>query len=104
MDCKLVWTEPGLEDLKEVVRFIAKDDPEAALRVGKDILAHVEILKTFPEIGPVYRHRRSGDVRQVTRHPFRIFYRFQTVTKRVEILHVWHGARQDPADLAGHTL
>jgi plasmid stabilization system protein ParE len=103
MDCKIVRTEPALEDLKEVVRFLADDDPEAALGVGKDILAHVEILKTFPEIVPVYRHRRSGDVRQVTRRPFRVFYRFQAATKRVEIPHVWHGARQDPADLAGHS-
>jgi toxin ParE1/3/4 len=100
MDFKIVWTEPALFDLEDLVRFIAADDPAAAVRVGDEIVDHVELLRTFPEIGPVYRRRPVLDVRQITCRPFRIFYRVRHDLRLVEILHVWHGARRDPEDLA----
>ncbi|MBT5926737.1 MAG: type II toxin-antitoxin system RelE/ParE family toxin [Verrucomicrobia bacterium] len=39
-------------------------------------------------------------MRQITCRPFRIFYRIQKEKETVEILHVWHGARQDPEEFA----
>ena len=72
MDFKVVWTEPALIELEDLVRFIAADDPAAAVRVGDEILDHVELLKTFPEIGPVSRRRAVLHVRQITCRPFRI--------------------------------
>jgi len=99
MDFKVVWTEPALSDLEDLVRFIARDDPLAAVRIGDEIVDHVELLKSFPEIGPVYRRRPSADVRQITCRPFRIFYRLRRDRRLVEVLHIWHGARRDPEDL-----
>ena len=100
MDFRIVWTDPALLDLEELVRFIAQDNTTAAARVGDEIVDHVGILTAFPEIGPVYRRRSTGDVRQITVRPFRIFYRVRRVRKLVEILHIWHGARREPEDLA----
>lgn len=57
MGVKIVRTEPALDDLAESVRFIAEDNPDAAVRVGDEIVNHVAILATFPEIGPVFRRR-----------------------------------------------
>jgi plasmid stabilization system protein ParE len=37
MDCKIIWTEPALEDLRQIVAHISRENPEAALRVGSDI-------------------------------------------------------------------
>src|SRR5687767_4490617 len=99
MGWSIVWTEPALQDLGELVRFIAKDNPDMAVRVGDEIVDHVEILKTFPEIGPIYRRRETGDVRQITCRPFRVFYRVRKREEVVEVLHVWHGARQEPVDI-----
>ena len=93
------WTETALEDLADLVRFIAEDDPEAALRVGGEVIDHVGILSTFPEIGPVFRQRPMGVIRQITCRPVRIFYRVHGEAERVEILHGWHGARRDPEEL-----
>ena len=99
MDFQVNWTEPALHGLEGLVRFIAHDDPEAALRVGHQIVTHVGILSSFPEIGPVYRKRSGGNVRQVTCLGYRIFYRVKASRQTVEVLHVWHGARRDPEDL-----
>ena len=75
MDFRIVWTAPALEDLEGLVRYIAQDDTAAAIRVGDQIVDHVGVLRSFPEIGPVYRRRPAGDVRQITCRPFRVFYR-----------------------------
>lgn len=99
MDFRIVWTAPALEDLEALVRYIAQDDATAAVRVGDEIVDHVSVLASFPEIGPVYRRRTTGDVRQITCRPFRIFYRIERAKQLVEILHVWHGARQEPSDV-----
>lgn len=99
MGFRLVWTEPALRDLEELVRFIAQEDATAAVRIGDEIVDHVGILASFPEIGPVYRHKPGRDVRQITCRPFRIFYRVRRAERAVEILHVWHGARSEPEDL-----
>ena len=32
MDCKVIWTDPAIEDLGEIVRYIAADDPSSARR------------------------------------------------------------------------
>ena len=99
MGFRIVWTAPALEDLEALVRYIAEDDVTAAVRVGDKIVDHVSVLASFPEIGPVYRRRNTGDVRQITCRPFRIFYRIEHSKQLVEILHVWHGARQEPSDV-----
>lgn len=74
MDFRIVWTHPALDDLAELVRYIASDDPETAIRVGDDIVDHVAVLATFPEIVPVYQPRRGKGVRQITCRPFHFEY------------------------------
>jgi plasmid stabilization system protein ParE len=99
MDWRIDWTEPALADLASIVRFIAQDNREAAERVGYRIVDHVGILKRFPEIGPIFRRRRTGNVRQIICRPFKIYYRVRAETRLVEILHFWHPSRQDPPDI-----
>jgi plasmid stabilization system protein ParE len=99
MGFEIDWTETALDDLAGLVRFVAEDDPDAAVRVGDEVIDHVGILSNFPEIGPVFRSRTSGVIRQTTCRPVRIFYRVHGEAKRIEILHIWHGARRDPEAL-----
>jgi len=44
----------------------------------------------------VYVRRRGFEVRQTTYGKYRIFYRLRTRLKRLEILALWHCARQEP--------
>ena len=96
MDCKIIWTDPALEDLWEIVAYIAEDNPEAAARVGQDIYETVGMLASFPLIGPPYPRGSNGKIREIVSWSYRIFYRVNSRKKLVEILTVWHGARGIP--------
>ncbi len=100
MDFKLIWTEIALSDLEQVVRYYREDQKsaDAALRVGTEIVARVEVLKTFPDIGPLYP-RKTGVHREVLCFDYRIFYRVDRDTQTVYIARIWHG-RQDLGRLA----
>jgi toxin ParE1/3/4 len=97
MDYKVVWTDPAIADLHDVVKFIASEDPITARRIGHEILAHVAILMTFPHIGPVYLPRPDHEVREILCRTFRIFYRVIPATHAVEVIHVWHSKRGKPS-------
>lgn len=99
MDYQVIWTEPAVADLQAITAYIARRSPTAAERVGSAILRHVEILCTFPYIGPVYPRSRSGAIREILCKKHRIFYRVNEADKQVLILTVWHGSRDEPPSL-----
>jgi plasmid stabilization system protein ParE len=94
MDFKLSWTDRALEDLAGVVRHYRDDEhsPEAAKKVGTAIVERVEIIQSFPDIGP--RYPRNGIHREVLCYDYRIFYRVDRDARVVYIARIWHG-RQD---------
>jgi toxin ParE1/3/4 len=96
MEFKIIWSEAAISDLGEICSYIAADNPEAALRVGNGILGHVRILGSFPFIGPPYPRGTDGTLREIVFRPYRIFYDVNESYRAVEILHVWHSARQEP--------
>ena len=96
MDCKIIWTDPALEDLREIVAYISGDNPEAARRVGMDIYESVGMLSSFPLIGPPYPRGSNGKIREIVSWSYRIFYRVNSKKKLVEVLTIWHGARGTP--------
>lgn len=100
MDFKLSWTERAIDDLAEIVRHYLEDEksPEAARKVGFAIIERVEILQSFPDIGPRYP-RSTGIHREVLCHDYRIFYRVDREARIVHIARIWHG-RQDPESLS----
>lgn len=100
MEFKIVWSEPAIAHLAETVRYVAHDDPAAALRVGQDILQSVKVLEHFPFIGPAYKPRQDPRVRFIVARNHRIFYRVQEPLQLVEVLAVWHGSRDEPPDIA----
>jgi toxin ParE1/3/4 len=97
MDFKIVWTEPAVQNLQDATAYISRDNLEAAVRFGNELFQHVEVLNTFPHIGPVYPRGSNGNVREIVFRKYRIFYRVNENQKAVEILAVWHGARQEPS-------
>jgi plasmid stabilization system protein ParE len=95
MAFKILYTEEALSDLEATFDYIRADNPAAAGRFGNALLNHVELLANFPHIGsPV--DQRPG-VRKILHTPIRIYYRIDEERGAVEILHFWHGARQEPA-------
>jgi toxin ParE1/3/4 len=96
MDFKVIWSDAAITDLHEICSHIARHDPQAATRLGKGILDHVRILGSFPFIGPAYPRGARGLLREIVFRSYRIFYDVSEKSHRVEILHIWHGARDEP--------
>ena len=97
MDFKIIWSDAAIADLQEVCSYVAQHDPQAADRIGRSILAHVHVLASFPFIGPTYPRGARGTLREIVFRSYRIFYDVSEKSRSVEILHVWHGARDEPA-------
>jgi len=94
MDFKVLIAESAIDDLKEIVEFVAADNPEAAARLGERILSHALSLATMPQRFPFHDKRRG--IRKMPLQPFLIFYVSDETTSVVNILHFWHGARRSP--------
>lgn len=94
MGCKIIFSPQAIADLESTVRYIARDNPEAAVRVGNALLDRVSILESFPLIGSSYL-KRPG-VRRLVSRPYIIYYRVRLDDNCVDILRYWHGARGEP--------
>jgi toxin ParE1/3/4 len=94
MGCKIIFSPQAIADLESAVRFIAQDNPDAAMRMGNALIDHVAILENFPLLGSEYP-KRPG-VRKLVARPYLIFYRFRKTENIVDILRYWHGAQREP--------
>jgi|SRR6185437_12922084 len=96
MDYKIVFSEPSIEDLGNIVHYIATDNPQAASRFGAKLIASVRNLAVFPRLGRIVPEKNDDNVREIIFKPYRIFYRVNDDTKTVEIARFWHAARGEP--------
>ena len=48
MDFKVLIADSAIADLKEIVEFVAADNPTAAMRLGEKLLAHALSLGSLP--------------------------------------------------------
>jgi addiction module RelE/StbE family toxin len=94
MGCKVTLSPQAIADLAQVVRRIAKDDPQTAERIGHALIERVSILENFPLLGVPYP-KRPG-IRKLVSRPYIIFYRPKIEEDRVDILRYWHGAQDEP--------
>lgn len=83
-------TRPAADDLKEIVAYIAYNDPAAAAKWLDDMEALFELLATQPSMGAQLRSRRYGALRQHSRGNYIVYFR--AIKDGVEILRVLHGA------------
>ena len=96
MDYKVIWSDAAIADLHDICSYISQNNSQAAQRMGRGILDHVRILASFPFIGPTYPRGARGSLREIVYRSYRIFYDVSEASRSVEILHVWHGAREEP--------
>jgi toxin ParE1/3/4 len=88
---RIEWTRQAVRDLAEIQGYIEKDKPAAARRVAAHLLASVEHLASFPELGKP--GPRPG-TRELIIPPYIISYRVRA--KCLDILSIWHGRRARP--------
>lgn len=83
-------------DLEDVVRYVARHDPDAAARLGYELITRAEGVAAFPEIGRVVPEFRDPNLREVICRSYRVIYRLRVGDHRIEIVRFWHGARGFP--------
>jgi len=54
MGCKVVFSPQALADLEAAVRFIAQNNPAAAVRFGNALIDRAAVLENFPLLGSPY--------------------------------------------------
>ena len=94
MGYQVIFAPRAIQRLAETVRFIARENPDAALRFGNRLIGQAQLLAEFPELGTSYPKRLG--VRRLWCKPYFIYYRLQTQTQVVEIMDYWHSARREP--------
>ena len=96
MACELIWSPAARDDLHEIVRFIARDNPRRAESFGYELMSRTEILHEHPQAGRVVPEYQNPRIREIIYRPYRIVYRHDREQKLAEIARVWHAARGDP--------
>jgi plasmid stabilization system protein ParE len=96
MGYKVGLTQAAQNDLAVAVKFLAEKSPEAAARVGNELLDVALSLAFFPRRGEPVR-RRPG-MRKVSHRYYLIFYQVNEASQWVEVVRIWDG-RKDPATL-----
>ena len=94
MDFKVLIAESAITDLREIVEFVAQDNPQIAARLGECLVNRALTLARMPERFPFHDQQRG--IRKMPLPPFLIFYTCEQTSGVVNILHFWHGARRSP--------
>ena len=96
MDFKVVFKDPFLADLEQIIRWIAVHDPAAARRLGNLIVQTSESLSFFPERHPKVKSH-PGIRRFIVAKHYKVFYRVRPDSRIVEVLRCWDERREsDP--------
>lgn len=91
MAVEIVWSVLARARLQEIRAYVARNKPEAAMKLATRIVAVVEALSEHPYLG---RAGAEPGVRELVigGTPYVVLYRIQA--RRVVISTVWHGAQQ----------
>ena len=93
MDCRVIVSPSAINDLRDIVQYIARDDHETAIRFGERLLNKAMSLASFPERGHFVHEFSDQQTRELLLGPYRIIYRYQAQENAVHIARFWHGAR-----------
>ena len=96
MGFKIILTPQSLDDLEEIVTFIAKDNSERARTFGNELIDRALSIATFPERGRVVPEIDEPGVREIIHGVYRIIHEVFSDGEAIFVLRFWHGARGEP--------
>jgi toxin ParE1/3/4 len=91
---QLRLTSQAARDLREIVAYIARDNPAAAERFGLALVEKAELLTKFPLLGKKVKGTEKDRV--LVQDPILIFYQPDNAAGVIVIKRFWHGARGAP--------
>ena len=78
--------------MREIVTFIAEDNPDRARTFGDELIDQALSLATFPEGGRIVPEIGDPAVREIARGPYWIIYEIFPEQTTVYVLRFWHAA------------
>ena len=96
MGWPVILTPQSQDDLREIVIFIARDNPERARTFGNLLVDRALSIGPHPEKGRVVPELDDPAVREIVYRSYRIIYELVDDPNAVFILRFWHGARGTP--------
>ncbi len=93
---KLKFLQPALEDIEEIILYIAKDSKIDALKMHEEIIEKSNKISSFPKLGrkvPDEKMSKMG-FRMLLVSSYIVFYR--VIDNKIYIYRVLHGARNYP--------
>ena len=96
MGYAVVLARSAEADLEAIVSYVARDNPQAALRLGRALVASLRSLESFPQLGRIVPEFNQEGLREIVRRPYRIIYQVNLAAERIEVIRFWHGARGEP--------
>ena len=87
------WLRSAAKNRLEQLAHVAQDNPAAAIRLDEEIERQTDLLSQFPLMGREGRVKGTREL-VVGRTLFIAVYRVKR--KRIEILHLLHGAQRWP--------
>lgn len=91
----LDWADIAREDLRDIVLYIKKENPDAARKVGYGIVERLEQAADFPCQGRKIPEIGQEAFREVLLSPYRLPYQIIEEEKKIVAIRVWHAKRGD---------
>lgn len=96
---KITYRQKALEDIAEIVQYLAMENPNSAKLFRKALEETIEVIAAMPEIGS-QRHFKHPDLANVRFVPIKQFEKhlvfFQVCDNNLHIIRIVHGARDLP--------
>ena len=96
MGYEVVVSRIAEADLAEIIEYIARDNPDAALRIARELVSRTRTIQDFPRIGRVVPEFQIETLRELVHGAYRIVYQIDEAKKRIAIARFWHAARGTP--------
>ena len=93
----VTWTDPALDDLREICEFISRGSPRLAEIFAARAFTATDRLNMFPSSGRIVPEFERQDMREIILGNYRIIY--HVLPDEVEISAVVHGARQVSSEI-----
>ena len=74
---QVIWTEPALNDLDQIVEYIALDKISAAKSLARKVFSSVDHLEQLPNSGRRPAELKKSRYRELIDGPCRVFYRLE---------------------------
>jgi addiction module RelE/StbE family toxin len=93
---RVIVSPQALDDLEQILDYVARDSPSNAVRVINRLLLELDSLEMFPGRYSEAKTTEAahGELRSMPSPPFRILYQILQQQRVVRVVSVEHGARQ----------